>query len=173
MSKNHDYDDEQINKISRVQQVFKKRKMIIDFDYYVKETRFNFQVYWLQTKRLLLFKIFIFGESSPQANQETEVYKGAWPQSRIPYVNLNDQTMMDNLYGGPVYQGRNELIAGSYQRNLLRQNSMMMDEPDKTMIEPPRDLYTQQRILFQNLKVSMEEILPDFREDTQNFHVKK
>lgn len=106
----YEYDQEQIKKISKVQQIFKRRKLIIDFDYYAKATRFNFQIYWLRTKRLLLFKIFIFGEETANPNEQKDRISSKkrlqGMPSKISYVNLNDQTMVDHFHSSILSQRR-------------------------------------------------------------------
>lgn len=166
------YDEDQIQKIKKVQQVFKKRKLIIEFDYFENRAKFRFQVYWLRTKRLLFFKIYIFGEALPSPKGKQDIEQHRKLKSKISYVNLNDETMMDHFHSASSHHVAGSSLQSS-RKILPRQASFLIEEADKPYVEKSRQVLTERMIIFQNLKISMEEILPEYKEEDGHYQVKK
>jgi hypothetical protein len=144
------YNADQLKQIIKVQQRFKTRKLLQNFDYYVEGTKFNFKIYWLKTKSLLLFKIFMYGEV--QLNMSGDITH-AKQFKRVGYQNPNDQTFLGS------FCDRNELMPDSLSRMLQKQVSMMIVD-DQSMIETSK-FKTEHKILYQNLKISVQEVLPE------------
>lgn len=156
------YNAEQIKEIIKVQQRFKTRNLLQNFDYYVEGTRFNFKIYWLKTKSLLLFKIFMYGEVQLNTSGDIMYVKQF---KRVGYQNPNDQTFLGS------FCDRNELMPDPLSRLLQKQASMMIVD-DQSMIETSK-IKTEQKILYQNLKISVEEVLPESDSETTRQKVNK
>ncbi len=82
------YTPDQLNKITNFQRKFKSRKLLVDFEYYSGQSKFNIQVYWLKCRRVLLFKIYL--DINPDGRQELERLPGFRRFSRMS--NLHDIT---------------------------------------------------------------------------------
>lgn len=98
-----EYSPDQLKKITHVQQVFKTRNLLMDFDYTVNYNRFNFKVYFLKIKNLLLFQIFLYGEPihkiEGEANFPLKDGRIRRLSKIVNFNNMNDQTVMDSLFG--------------------------------------------------------------------------
>lgn len=156
----HDYTTEQIKLIETIQQKYKARNRLMDFDYFLEGTKFNFQIFWLKTKSLLLFKIFLYGEGA-QSGREIKNKR----INKVAYINPNDQTLMGSFIDRID-------MPDTLSRFMSKQSSMRIIEERSSITDLERNRIGG-KILYQNLKISVEEVLADGDSETSRQKVKK
>lgn len=125
------YTQEQMKRIGKIQNEFKYRKQLMEFSYFIGKKGYIIQVFWLNMKKLLLFKIYV--------------------------DSCGEKELMHDLRRDTRRVSR--VIALSHQSD-----QSIGDELDKTIIEMANRVGSE-RILFQELKINLEELLPDLTND--------
>ena len=152
-----------------IQKHFLGRKLLMDFDFYVRGNKFIFQVFWLKCSRVLVFKVLVetdAGSTGAEDNARVaSVGISKWRAARAQISKIShagDMTVIEQFVQGGVGSIRSvrldEPTHGSGKKDTEPSNQMggfLMVPTQEKIPEVPTKM-----IVFQSLKINLEELVP-------------